>query len=143
MKMCSKILIPVFAVLAFAIEIHANDEKVSGPTQKESIGKAESEFRNQPRADVVDLADIWTNSRKDEFLVLQTGNRITWDGSGVYDGKKWSHKGEAILDGRTLKGKFVDNPDSAFHPNSREISGAVSADGKSVVWDSIPNWVRK
>lgn len=93
------------------------------------------------------LNGFWIDPEGGLFVVRHQGNRFKWMGEGLNDKKIFFHRGIGAIEGNTLNGEWMDNPDSEFYPSEGKITGTLSDDRQKIRWQDnqgfYREWVRQ
>ena len=98
--------------------------------------------------ELTNILGTWHGGGNSTYVVKQEKNKISWDGTGKFAGRNWHHKAKGTITGNTITAKWEDLRDSGFYPNSGNVTGTVSADGKTITWTGDFNplertWTKK
>jgi len=54
------------------------------------------------------IAGVWHGGGQSTYVVEQKGNRVSWKGRGVYEGKTWYHTAEGTITGNKIEATWTD-----------------------------------
>src|SRR6185369_10168203 len=89
------------------------------------------------------LQGMWMDPAGGIFTVRESDGRFIWIGQGAKEGKYFLHKGTGSVQGNTLRGQWIDLPESGFYPSNGSISGTVAGNGLTINWQDGKGYYRQ